>query len=355
MAFTATLLLSQLECSWVLLEKSIEDAGPWKRDSAMPGVYNSVAGRKDLATQTFIPGAHRSGWNPAKRCEHPMPVSSWKGFQPLAKWFSWSRLSESEISCVCALSPLAFAYLRTPIDGVVYSTDASNSGGGVCESTGLTKLGWHRIRQPLAEGRLHELGTAYVFFEKSADMSAKVRWSYQLPTYVVLTSAGKKDSWLCLSCEPRKMPNICQIGCGHTVQASRLATRCHKNSTLELACSNLSALGLKTHINVIEARASLNCLQRRCRKTETLWSRFLLLTDSQVCTAILSKGKTSSKRMLPVIKKSNSLTLASRSMVFVVFCSSEDNPSDIPSRWRKVEFRSARKLFAESRENSSAR
>ena len=125
------------------------------------------------------------------------------------------------------------------------------------------------------------------------------------------------------------MPNRCQIGCGHTVQASRLATRCHRNSTLGLACSDLLALGPQKHINAFEARASLNCLQRRCRKTETLWSRFLLLTDRQVCTAILSKGKTSSKRMLPVIKKFNSLTLASRSRVFVAFCNSKYNPSAI--------------------------
>ena len=90
----------------------------------------------------------------------------------------------------------------------------------------------------------------------------------------------------------------------------------------------------KEHINVLEARASLNCLRRRCRNATTLSKRFLLLSDSQVCTAILSKGKTSSRRMLPVIKKFNSLTLASRSMVYIAFCSSEDNPSDIPSRWR---------------------
>ena len=98
--------------------------------------------------------------------------------------------------------------------------------------------------------------------------------------------------------------------------------------------------GSKEHINVLEARASLNCLQRRCRKTETLWSRFLLLTDSQVCTAILSKRK---------------LLANSISRVFVAFCNSEDNPSDIPSIWRKVDFRRAQKLFARNREKSSAR
>ena len=98
---------------------------------------------------------------------------------------------------------MAFADLRTPIDGVVYSTDASKSGGCVCESTGLTKLGWQRIRQLQAEGRLHEQGTADVFFEKSADMSAKVRWSYQLPTYVVLI--GLFDGMGCLRVSAARM------------------------------------------------------------------------------------------------------------------------------------------------------
>ena len=59
----------------------------------------------------------------------------WKSFQPGTKWFCWSRLSESELLCVCSLMPLALSDLRTEADGMVYSTDASMSGGGVCEST----------------------------------------------------------------------------------------------------------------------------------------------------------------------------------------------------------------------------
>ena len=105
-------------------------------------------------------------------------MSIWKGFHPLAKWFSLSRLSESEALCVWALSPLAFADLRTPVDGVIHSTDASIPGSGVFESAELTKLCWQRIRQLQAEGRLHELVSAHVFFEKSADMSAAVWWPY---------------------------------------------------------------------------------------------------------------------------------------------------------------------------------
>ena len=93
----------------------------------------------------------------------------------------------------------------------------------------------------------------------------------------------------------------------------------------------------KEHVDALTAQASLNCLQQSRRETETPSSLFLLLTSSQVYTAILSKGKPST------------------SMVFVDFCSSKDIRSNIPSRWQRMNFRRAQKLFAESQERRSAR
>jgi hypothetical protein len=37
--------------------------------------------------------------------------------------------------------PLAFASLRADVDSLVTCSDASNSGGGACASTGLTERG----------------------------------------------------------------------------------------------------------------------------------------------------------------------------------------------------------------------
>ena len=51
-----------------------------------------------------------------------------------------TRVRAELLSAICLL-PLLFCDLRCTISGKVSATDASNSGGGVCKTTGLTAEG----------------------------------------------------------------------------------------------------------------------------------------------------------------------------------------------------------------------
>ncbi len=92
------------------------------------------------------------------------------------------------------------------------------------------------------------------------------------------------------------------------------------------------------HINVLEARATLNTVRRRFRKASKHGHRFSILTDSQVCAAIFGKGRTGSRKVLPVLKKHNSLCLAAHGFPLIGYVPSSENPADVPSRWRAVNF-----------------
>ena len=86
------------------------------------------------------------------------------------------------------------------------------------------------------------------------------------------------------------------------------------------------------HINPLECRAILLALLWKARKG-TLHSRKVFhLTDSYVCQSILSKGRTSSKLMQPVVRRANSLLLASFAQLYLAHVDSADNPTDGDSR-----------------------
>ena len=87
------------------------------------------------------------------------------------------------------------------------------------------------------------------------------------------------------------------------------------------------------HINVLELQAVVNGLQWRLRKVRRGSKRFLHLVDSQVVSAILGKGRTSSRRLQPALNKLWSLCLATGTYLCVGYINTLDNPSDIPSRW----------------------
>jgi len=89
----------------------------------------------------------------------------------------------------------------------------------------------------------------------------------------------------------------------------------------------------KSHINLYELVAALNCIRWRLRKSSQLNTRFLHLIDNQVVASILTKGRTSSIQLRPSLSKLNSFILAANIYPAFGFINSEDNPSDVPSRW----------------------
>ena len=89
----------------------------------------------------------------------------------------------------------------------------------------------------------------------------------------------------------------------------------------------------KAHINALEMHATLNAIKWRARNKHHLHKRFLHLIDSQVCAAILTKGRTGSRRLRGVLKKINALILTCGFSPCYCFVHTDDNPADVPSRW----------------------
>ena len=88
------------------------------------------------------------------------------------------------------------------------------------------------------------------------------------------------------------------------------------------------------HINVLEFRAYRNSLKWRTRSAAFQRQSFLHLLDSQVSASIAARGRTSSFRLQGVVRKTNALLLACQLYPVIAFVHSEDNPADVPSRFK---------------------
>jgi hypothetical protein len=86
------------------------------------------------------------------------------------------------------------------------------------------------------------------------------------------------------------------------------------------------------HINILELRAFLESLRWRSRAYSFQSSRFIHLLDSQVCIAVIVKGRSSSRQLNMLLRKCTALLLACNSYPLVGYVTSKDNPADRPSR-----------------------
>ena len=86
------------------------------------------------------------------------------------------------------------------------------------------------------------------------------------------------------------------------------------------------------HINLLELRAIWTSLRWRIERKRSHHQRFLHLTDSAVCLNALVRGRSSSRRLRPVLSRINALILASHVHPIWGFVSSSQNPADRPSR-----------------------
>jgi len=86
------------------------------------------------------------------------------------------------------------------------------------------------------------------------------------------------------------------------------------------------------HINVLEVQAVLTCLHWRvCRKRQQS-CRMLHLTDSLVALHALSRGRSSSRKLRPVLSRINALLLAAQVHPVWGYINTKQNPADRPSR-----------------------
>ncbi len=90
------------------------------------------------------------------------------------------------------------------------------------------------------------------------------------------------------------------------------------------------------HVNILELRAFLSYIKWLSRKPQLLHHRFFHLLDSQVCLAVVSKGRSSSFALSNVLEQCNALVLAGGMVAYVGYVDTKDNPADAPSRWRDV-------------------
>ena len=86
------------------------------------------------------------------------------------------------------------------------------------------------------------------------------------------------------------------------------------------------------HINLLELRAIWTSLKWRIERKRSVKSRFLHLTDSAVCLNALVRGRSSSRKLRPLISRINALLLAGRVHPLWGYVSSATNPADRPSR-----------------------
>ena len=85
------------------------------------------------------------------------------------------------------------------------------------------------------------------------------------------------------------------------------------------------------HINVAEWRAFLAGVAWRFRNSQNIGSRGLMLMDSAVVLAAVAKGRSSSRRLGPIIKRVNALMFAGSFHALLGFVASELNLADAPS------------------------
>ena len=88
-----------------------------------------------------------------------------------------------------------------------------------------------------------------------------------------------------------------------------------------------------SHINVLELKAIAAALRWRMRGPDSVRTRFVHITDSQVCQSVLVKGRSSSRQLRQVLQRINSLVLVSGLVPAYGYVRSCENPADYPSRW----------------------
>ena len=87
----------------------------------------------------------------------------------------------------------------------------------------------------------------------------------------------------------------------------------------------------KLHINVLELAAVSLTVRWRMRSRPRS-GRFLHLCDSQVCLAVLTKGRTASGRLRGGLRRIGARLVAGGLVPTYAFVGSEKNPADAPSR-----------------------
>ena len=97
------------------------------------------------------------------------------------------------------------------------------------------------------------------------------------------------------------------------------------------------------HINPLETRAIFLSLLWRARNGCLTSRRIFNVTDSYVALSVLAKGRTSSKKLQPIVRKVCSMLLAAQAFLVLGHIDSADNPTDEGSREGQAEVKKSQK------------
>ena len=86
-------------------------------------------------------------------------------------------------------------------------------------------------------------------------------------------------------------------------------------------------------INVLEARAILAAVKWRLRKEANLSSKFLHLSDSQVCLGAYRKFRSPAIGLQSVVSRVAALCLTASCKMILGYIPTDKNPADRPSRY----------------------
>jgi len=92
---------------------------------------------------------------------------------------------------------------------------------------------------------------------------------------------------------------------------------------------------VRQHINLLEMNAILLTIKWLLRSSGNVGVRAVHASDSQVCIAILCKGRTSARRLQCCAKKVSAYVVAASMQPYYVFVESARNPADTPSRYHQ--------------------
>ncbi|CAE7391853.1 Tnks2, partial [Symbiodinium sp. CCMP2592] len=106
------------------------------------------------------------------------------------------------------------------------------------------------------------------------------------------------------------------------------------------------------HINRFELRAVYTALRWRVLRRKELKTRFIHLTDSMVCLHVLSRGRSSSRKIQSLMYRISSLLLATGLHPFLAYVSTHTNPADRPSRRIRVRRKWGKQRLGSLRSNT---
>ena len=186
---------------------------------------------------------------------------------------------------MCRIAPLLQVRLASPFSTTVVASDASSLGQGVVAT-----------RLPAAT------------IERIASWSGK----YSLPGEQGASDGDGDDSDVLRGPASADIVPAIQASTWSTIVSARWR--------------------LQQHINALEAASTLTSLRWALSRPGTTNTRMLFLSDSSVVVAAFSKGRSSSPLLIPPLRRSAMLLLASNVRLSLVWVPTEVNPADAASR-----------------------